>query len=281
MSLKGTISSALTSVLFFIYTDTVEQITKKLGIHSALASLYWSVQSRFHESEATTSVAGREATFTVSTVWEYYRFHDLLGEDVIIADLLSELRSDDVFYDVGANVGMYTCFVAQELPEEQVMAFEPHPENASRLQTNLDLNGVDATIQQYGLSDTEMEAALAVGPDESGEGRHSLAVADDEATLPIQLRKGDSLIADGEVPPPTTMKIDVEGAEVGVLEGLEQALRDHCRLCYVEVHPDRLSNYGHTMEDFNSLFESTGFETTVIHERGEDEFFVKAEKRET
>ncbi|WP_435099448.1 FkbM family methyltransferase [Halorubrum sp. N11] len=254
----------------------MERLTKKIGIHSLLASGYWAIQSRFHDNTATASVGDLEAVFTVSTIDEYYRFHNLVGEERIISDLLSEVRSDDVFYDIGANVGMYTCFVAQKLSEDQLVAFEPHPRNVSTLRENLELNGLDATVEECGLSNREAEGELAVSSDRSGEGRHSLAVSEDEETLPITLRRGDSMIQRDEIPPPTILKIDVEGAEVGVLEGLRTALQDSCRVCYVEVHPDRLSNYDSTMDDLQSLFEECGFDMETIGHRKDDEYFVKA-----
>lgn len=276
--MKGTISDALTRLLFFVYSDRVERVTKWLGVHRLLAASYWAVQSRFHGDRVTVSVAGSETTFSVSTVWEFYRFQSLMGEDKIIADVLDELSTDDVFFDIGANVGMYTCFVAQHLPPGNVIAFEPHPENVVTLKQNLDLNGVGASIQEYGLADTEADGSLAVGQEGSGEGRHSIAVDEAANTIPIRLRRGDALIADGKIPAPTVLKIDVEGAEVSVLKGLSTALRNDCRLCYVEVHPDRLDQYGNTIAELNALFASNGFEVESIEERNEEEYFLKATK---
>lgn len=280
MSLKSTISSGLTWLLFRVYTDRVERLTKKVGVHSFLTSLYWTVQSQFHDDVVTVSVGDIESTFTISTVEEYYRFHNLVGEGEIISDLLSEIRAEDVFFDVGANVGMYTCFVAQKLPEDQVVAFEPHPINVSTLRENLELNDLDVSIEECGLTDRETEGKLAVSSDRSGEGRHSLAVSEEEETLPITLRRGDSMVQNGEVPSPTVLKIDVEGAEVGVLEGLRSTLQKTCQLCYVEVHPDRMSNYDSTIGDLQSLFEDCGFDTETIGQRKDDEYFIKATKNE-
>jgi len=280
MSLKSTISAGLTRLLFAVYTERVEKFTKRVGVHSILGTIYWRIQSNFHDNVVTVSVDEVSSTFTVSTIEEFYRFHSLVGEEEIISDLLSELRPEDVFYDIGANVGMYSCFVAPRLPGDQVVAFEPHPVNVSTLRENLELNDLDVQIEQCGLTDRETEGELAVSSDQSGEGRHSLAVSNDEETLPISLRRGDSMIQNGQVPEPTVLKIDVEGAEVGVLEGLRTALQSSCRLCYVEVHPDRMSNYDSTTDDLRSLFEECGFDLETIGQRKDDEYFLKAVTRE-
>lgn len=280
MGVTNAVSTGLTRLLFFAYTDRVERTTKRLGIHSRLASAYWAVQSRFHDDVVDVTVGHCPARFGVSTVWEFYRFHDLMGEDVVIEDLLSELEDDDVFYDVGANVGMYTCFVAQRLPAEQVVAFEPHPENAATLRANLALSDADATIVERGLSDEAGSAGLAVGPDESGEGRHSIATSEEAESISIELVPGDELVSAGEVPAPTAMKIDVEGAELDALQGLGESIAEHCRLCYIEVHPDRIPDYGGTAEEVESFFRDLGFETESIHERNDDEYFLKAYRPE-
>lgn len=278
MSLSSVFSSFLTRLAFFIYTDRVERFTKQTGIHSELVRLYWSVQSRFHDGTVQLSVADQTASFSVTTPSEYYRFHDLIGEDRILADLLAELEPDDVFYDIGANVGMYTCFVGQVLPAEQIIAFEPHPTNVRRLRENLNLNGIGADIVDCALSNEEGESELVVDRrDEAGAGRHALAVGEEEKTMTIELITGDTLVAENRIPAPTIIKIDIEGAELSALRGLRESLAESCRLCYVEVHPDRIERYGGTAEEIETFFSELGFHTERIHERKDDEYFLKAQ----
>ena len=82
---------------------------------------------------------------------EAERAGELMDEGEILEDLLDELGPDDVFFDIGANVGLYSLFVAQEA--DSVVAFEPHPENLDALEWNLDRNGVSATVVRGVLSD--------------------------------------------------------------------------------------------------------------------------------
>lgn len=76
-----------------------------------------------------------------------------MGERPVLEDLLQSLKPDDVFYDIGANVGTYTCFAASKLGPNAVVAFEPERKSATRLRENLDLNALDAQVVENALSD--------------------------------------------------------------------------------------------------------------------------------
>ena len=118
---------------------------------------------------------GVGVTFRTVTASEFRRVRNLMDERGTIGDLLSELRTDDVFYDIGANVGMYSCFVAKVLSEGTVVAFEPHPANTEALTENLDLNGFDAVVRRIALSDRRGDTVLTETSPEAGAGGHSLS----------------------------------------------------------------------------------------------------------
>lgn len=58
-----------------------------------------------------------------------------------------------MYYDIGANVGVYTCFAGQHA--DRVVAFEPHEGTATRLRENVDLNDIDVTVYQTAVADYE------------------------------------------------------------------------------------------------------------------------------
>ncbi|MFC6752138.1 FkbM family methyltransferase [Halorubrum tibetense] len=58
-------------------------------------------------------------------------------------------------------------------------------------------------------------------------------------TVRVHAAAGDTLVADGEIPPPDVLKTDTEGTEAAVLRGLEATIREHRpRVIYCEVHTD-------------------------------------------
>jgi FkbM family methyltransferase len=155
---------------------------------------------------------------------------------------LADLLADDVVLDVGANVGAYSCFAGQVC--EWVVAVEPFPPNARALVANARLNGLrNVELLPYALGATTGAAALDHPPDaDPATGRVALTDATAAGTTGVEVVRGDDLVASGAMPQPTVVKIDVEGAEELVVEGLREALTDdRCRLVFCEVHsPERI-----------------------------------------
>jgi len=220
------------------------------------------------------------ATFGVSNVWEGASvLHTLRKERRVLSALSSDLRSDDVFYDVGANLGAFTCTVGA-VPEHTV-SFEPHPRNGARLRANADRNGIGARIVDRALSDESGTASLSA-EGWAGNQRHALisggSAPGDQSTVEVETVAGDDLVERGEVPPPTVLKIDVEGAEAAVLTGLSETLsRPDCRLVYCEVHPELLPEFGADVTAVRERLADAGFDVEAVG-KGGGQAYLRAEK---
>lgn len=205
-------------------------------------------------------------------------------ESVFLDELLSELQPDDVFWDVGANLGLFTCLAMDRINEGSVYAFEPYPPNAAQLRENIQRNGGTATAVEVALSDSdETKEFFHPKEDEVGYQRSSLGDKVLEESGTVTTRRGDSLITDGDVEPPEILKIDVEGAEYAVASGLEDALsnpRCRCVLCEVHLPADgrpSIEDFGGSVTKLTGLLHDAGFETTQREERG-DAILLKVEK---
>ena len=139
-----------------------------------------------------------------------------------ISSLLSRI---DVFVDVGANVGMYTVLARSH--GKHVMAFEPLPANLKVLLYNLKANHFeDVEVWPMGLARSPRlttiygEATGASLLNEWG-GGHS-ASAGEATTIP--LTSLDIAVGQRFLEQRLLIKIDVEGAELGVLQGAQQLL---------------------------------------------------------
>lgn len=216
--------------------------------------------------------------FGTATYEEFRRFQSLMGEEEIVKDLLQNLDPTDVFFDIGANVGTYSCFAAEKLDRGRVVAFEPEPNNANRLRENASRNDQDIDLHRLALSDSGGRTQLELDGTTMGAGQHSLGATGSADTIEIAQQTGDHLVAREDVPAPTVLKIDVEGAEMKVLLGLQDTLsRESCRLVYCEVHPERLRAFGHTVSDLDGLLRDCGFTVHNIKQTSH-KFFIKAEK---
>lgn len=244
---------------------------------TAVKDLYFRAKYLLSDDVVTYEVDGSDARFLTHSYAEFRRFQSLMGEEAVISELLANLRPDDVFFDVGANVGTYACLAAGKLPDGHTVAFEPEPTNAARLRENANLNGLDIEIHQLALSDADGAAHLERVGAAPGAGQHALADDESDRTVEVAQRTGDQLIEAGVVPVPTVLKIDVEGAELKVLGGLSGTLaRDSCRLVFCEVHPERLRSFGHDVDQVRDRLASAGF-TVSIRQRLGDKFFISAE----
>jgi FkbM family methyltransferase len=256
-----------------VYRGPVKRVVAGLGLESSLKTAYSRLLGSVSDADVIThEIGGISAQFHVSTGLEVQRFRNLMDETAVVESLLTEVTEDDVLYDIGANVGLYTCFLANVV--DQTVAFEPHPINAERLEENIELNSLsNVTVRSEALSDTDGTAELAIsGAAVAGEGTHALTDAPVSDSVEVKTVRGASLR--GELPQPDVLKIDVEGAEMAVLRGCRDILKD-CRLVYCETHPDKLLQRDESVEAVIELLEESGFDVEPLEKR-ETEQFLRA-----
>lgn len=218
------------------------------------------------------SIDGIGAEFAAETFREFRRLQAFTGEESLISDMLSQVSVTDTFYDIGANVGTHSCFAGQVA--NHVVAFEPHPETARRLRENLGRNGISATTYQLALSDhsgtTELVQPEDTAP-ELGTGEFSIVDTDRSTeSWTVDVITGDGLIARDDLPNPDVVKIDVEGAELQVIDGLSKGLLS-ARAIYCEVHPEQAA-----VQQVIDRIRSLGFTAETMGTREGGHSFVRA-----
>lgn len=126
-----------------------------------------------------------------------------------------------VLYDIGANVGAYSLIAASL--GARVVAFEPAPQNIYRLHENILLNKLDEKIVVVPL-------VLALGSgvaksfikDRGFGSSHSFSLNEQSENGQTFLAMGlDTCVKTFSLPMPTMMKIDVDGAEMEILNGAQ------------------------------------------------------------
>lgn len=142
-------------------------------------------------------------------------------------------------FDVGANIGFFSLLAAALAgPTGRVEAFEPVPANAEATRANAALNGFHTvTVHEVAVSDHQGFERLCVPAETSwahlaDRGWHR----DTEREFTVPLVVLDQEIAEGRVPVPSVVKIDVEGSEVSVLSGLRETLAANDLIVICELH---------------------------------------------
>jgi FkbM family methyltransferase len=132
------------------------------------------------------------------------------------------LREGDLFLDIGANVGSYTV-LASGVCRARTWAFEPDPCTSRHLRRNISINSLDplALVYEYALGAEQSQVAFTVGLDTV----NRVATVSDKNTRLVHQERLDTVIADDQ---PIMIKVDVEGAEEGVLQGATALLANSC-----------------------------------------------------
>ncbi len=193
----------------------------------------------------------------------FYGEHD---ERYEIRQLRRILRSGDTCWDLGANIGFYTCFFAQRVGAGgRVVAFEPVPLTATRLRENVRLNDfANVTVVQKALGDAPGRLPIYRRDKGRAEGTASLRVDDSFPGLVsdmVEIETIDRLAE--ELPRPDFIKIDVEGYQWQVLQGASGFFSGHRPMVMAEIDdPDK-----DLMRRTEAFFRTRGYEVYEFHKR--------------
>ena len=178
------------------------------------------------------------------------------------------LTSGDVCFDVGANIGVYTCVFAHLCGDSSgVHAFEPAGHIRKKLVRNIRLNGFDGvSVNPFGLGDRESEVNFF----EVKEGVFRGGVSSFVENENIKVMRGDSVeerkvpiytldsyIDKGNISKLKFLKIDVEGFELPVIRGAERTLSDLRPFILMEFDESR---HGEKMGEMKKFFGALGYE---------------------
>lgn len=194
---------------------------------------------------------------------DYWNYPANFSERVVLEDMLSRTTPTDTFFDIGAKTGLYSCFIGQISAE--VVAFEPHPANATRLRENYERNEIDALVNEYALTNYDGTIHLTTDDTAPGTGTHSVERRADEG-VEVDCWKLSTAIETFDLHSPDVMKIDVEGSELNVIKGMSNLLEnDYPRLIYIEVHDRYLCES--EQQEIRKTLGSCGYESEVINRR--------------
>lgn len=232
---------------------------------------YWKLQKALSGGNVKQSVADVKVEYPVNSWREQYRYETLVGERDILEYLIREIGTDDVVWDIGGSWGMFTTPIAATGADTSV--FEPVSNRVERIQKNLSNNNLDATVYEFALGESEQELMLELEGSNPGGLTEST-----QNGVSAMVRPGDDLIKDGATQP-TVLKIDVEGAEVETLRGLEDTLNSpECKLVVIEIHSDLISYFDGDEEELFSRLLDAGFQIEEIDRRNASNYHISAIK---
>jgi len=185
--------------------------------------IYWQIKSRLNPNlhevpflENVKFLAKRGLTGVTGNIYTgLHEFNDM-------GFLLHFLRNEDTFYDVGANVGSYTL-LASGVCRSKTIAFEPVPATCSILKNNIKLNRLEnlVTIENKGVGSKDGELYFTNSEDTTN--HIVLEKPKEQNTILVPVVNLDQYYPTSK---PSLIKIDVEGFETEVLNGMDKSLKD-------------------------------------------------------
>jgi len=163
------------------------------------------------------------------------------------------VKPGHVIFDAGANVGYFSLLCARWLHGKgAVHSFEPFPETAQRLERNLELNPdlrQIVKLHRVALSDSKGTMGMTV-PDQGNKGCNFLSA---DGGVKVNATTLDSVCEEEEVTRVDLVKADVEGSELALLRGGEQAIRRFRPVLLIEVNPCALERSGHSATELTEV----------------------------
>lgn len=163
--------------------------------------------------------------------------------------------------DVGANIGFFSLKFADWVGDEGlIIAIEPDRENFTTLVKKAQSTGLESRIRFLNVAASDKAGSVPFERNELHPGDHRIAPGtNDGPNVPAVTL--DELLAETKGRSLSLVKIDVQGAEMLVLAGAEQMLRNRCPALFVEVDDGALRHFGKSADAFVSSIESAGYRT--------------------
>ncbi|WP_284126630.1 FkbM family methyltransferase [Parerythrobacter aestuarii] len=182
-------------------------------------------------------------------------------EEAFDSALKARIRPGDTVWDVGANIGHYAPqFAAMVGPQGKVVAVEPSPSSLSELRQAI-AACANVVVEEIALSNESGEAEFYLSTEGASANEGLSAVGSDGGMVGsrVPVLRGEELARRHA---PNVIKVDVEGFELEVIEGLGVTLHDAgLHTVAIEVHFQTLARRGRSdaPKRLSALLQDAGF----------------------
>jgi len=187
-----------------------------------------------------------------NTLW---RAQTLFVKEPITIEWIRSFNQDKIYFDIGANVGIYTIYAALSRLVK-VYAFEPEANNFQTLMQNIALNNLNNLIVPFplGISDKTELTKLHISSFEAGSSHHTvgksllnhknLEAISNNFSQGIFSTTLDDLCFNWNIPIPSYLKIDVDGIESKIIEKAKKTLSSpNLESVLIEINENREQDF--------------------------------------
>jgi FkbM family methyltransferase len=190
-------------------------------------------------------------------------------EPELLHVLRKELKDGMLCMDLGANIGYITLLMADKVGENgMIYAVEPDPSNIELLNMNVKLNNFDNRVKIFdmGISNKLGSMNFFIGKSSNLGGMVKTKNTKNKS-IKVKVDTLTNFFKDNNIP--DLIKMDIEGHEVEVLEGMYDVVKNQKFSCKIvmELHPLHYSD-NHSLEFWLRKFLKCGFKTKYVISAG-------------
>jgi FkbM family methyltransferase len=202
--------------------------------------------------------------------WLYLTLHEWRLMGVLERKVIERFVSPGMHVvDVGANIGLYSILFSQRVGQSgKVTALEPVPEIRMSLEMSLEKNCIkNVTVLPFAAGATESSLPLALDPLNSGNNWAAMPGTETNLSqISVPVRRLDTL---GLSPTPDFVKIDVQGWEVQVLQGMSGLMEQKQRpIIFCEICEQALRMARSSTESLAQTLLDYGYEIYLPRKEG-------------
>jgi FkbM family methyltransferase len=219
---------------------------KSNRLFALLRFFEWKIIRLFKLTNYKKKVWGNKFIFlnydSFQSMWIMYNWYVDWEEFNLIQQFI---KQDDFCLDIGANMGFYSIWFSKF--SNNILSFEPNSKNYQRLSDNINLNkkGENIKWQNIALGDQECEVNFTNDLD----GQNHISLSTNTKVDTVICRRLDNVLNELEIENIKYAKIDVEGFELGVLNGMGNYFLNHkIDIIQIEIN-DAIINSGTTIND--------------------------------
>ena len=184
-----------------------------------------------------------------------------------------------VFWDIGANIGLYSIYAAVKFKDIEIISFEPSTSNTRTLSRNISINNLESKISIFPLALSDKENIISYFNETKFSEGGSISNFNSnidyrgEIVEENQIKNKynlfgtsiDNLILNKILKVPNYIKIDVDGIEHLILKGAENLLKNkNLKELSIEMNPTYVKQY----EFINNIMEGNNFKKVASLNRG-------------
>lgn len=248
--------------IFQVYNNIVHSRIPENSLTNKLKAVFFDL--------ALWSKVSRQEDYLIGDVTEKIKvkmddragFNALISESNYVERFIREFDNQTVFVDVGGHHGFYSI-LASYLTKGDIISFEIDEENLQHFRRNIELNDSDISLVPKAVSNSVGQEKFNM----EGTGLSSIGKGDEMVTTTTLDSEIDSEI--------DLLKIDVEGAELKVLEGAKSVLEQYKPLIFIEVHKkDRLDSFEHNPKDVKDFLRDRGYNMIPFQKGKYDDLYL-------